>query len=89
MVLYFNPHTEDGKVGVCSSLLSVRQPSGDAAGLYESFERAMVRVDVGSWKDKLVGFGCDGASVNVDSLFLVSSTPLGTISSGCLEKYIC
>ncbi len=48
VVLYFNPHTEDGKVGVCSSLLSVRQPSsGDAAGLYESFERAMVRVDVG------------------------------------------
>lgn len=44
---YFNPYTEDGKVSVCSKVLSVRQPpSGDAAGLFESLQRAMDHVNV-------------------------------------------
>lgn len=48
LALYFNPYTEDGKVCVCSKLLSVRQPSSaNAAGLYECLTRALAHVNVG------------------------------------------
>ena len=71
--------------------------SGDEAGL---FERASTRVSVKNWNDKLIGFGCDGSTVNVapnglrgfleggslESLFLVSGSPLRIVYSGCLKK---
>ena len=45
---------------------TVRQPkNGTAAGLYESLVRAFNNMDVQDWKDKLIGFGCDGISVNI------------------------
>ena len=63
IALYFDPYSI---VRVCSKFLAVCQPSsGNAAGLYESFSRALSRVGVVDWKRKLVGFGCDGASVKM------------------------
>ena len=38
---FFDPHTDDGKVHVCSKFLAVHQSNnGTAAGLYESLVRA-------------------------------------------------
>ncbi len=39
--------------------------SADAAGTFESFKGAVQYVDVVDSEKKLVGFGCDGASVNI------------------------
>ena len=33
--------------------------------LYESFSRALSHVGIVDWQQKLMGFGCDGASVNM------------------------
>ena len=64
VALYFNPYTENGKVCVCNKVLSVRQPSSaNAAGLFECLTKALGRVDIADWEKKVVGFGCDGASV--------------------------
>ena len=64
IALYFDPYTSDGKVHVCSKFLSVWQPtSANAAGLFDAFTRAIARVDITDWE---FGFGCDGASVNID-----------------------
>ena len=83
---------------MCIAIFCVCQPSsGDEAVL---FERVRMRVSVKNWNDKLIGFGCDGATVNVaanglrgilegfslDSLFLVSGSPLRIVYSGCLKK---
>lgn len=65
-VLYLDHSGSDGRVHVCSKLFAVRQPkSGDAEGLFKCFEAAMSYVDIPDWTSKLVGFGCDGASVNI------------------------
>ena len=51
---------------VRSKLLAVRQPhGGDAKSLYDCLVAAMEYVQISDWKDKLVGFGCDGANVNI------------------------
>ena len=66
LVLVFDPYTNDGKVHVCSKYFAVHQPkNGTAAGLYESLIRAFDHMNVKDWKDKLVGFGCYGTSVNI------------------------
>ena len=66
LVLYFDPYTDDGKVHIRRKFFAVRQPKdGTAAGLYESFTRALHYMDVKDWKDKLIGFGCDGTSMNI------------------------
>eukprot|EP00731_Ephydatia_muelleri_P034732 Em0074g4a len=65
MVLYFNPYFEDGSVHVHNRFLTVRNPNrSNADGLYECFVRAMTYAGV-DWKNKLVGFRCDGTNVNV------------------------
>ncbi len=66
VVLYFDSSGSDGKVHVRSKLFAVRQPKGcNAKSLFDSLVTAMDYVGVSDWKDKLVGFGCDGASVNI------------------------
>ena len=66
LVLYIDPYTNDGKVHIRSKFFSVRQPKdGTAAGLYNSFTRTLHHMDVKDWKDNLIGFGCDGTSVNI------------------------
>lgn len=66
IALFFDPYSQDGVVRVRSKFLAVHQPSsGNAVGLHESFTKALSRVGIENWKQKLVGFGCDGASVNM------------------------
>ena len=66
LVLTFDPHTKDGKVHVHDRFLTVRQTkSGNAEGLFECFKNALSYVGVANWEDKLIGFGCDGTSVNI------------------------
>ena len=66
LVLYFNPHGKDGKVHVQDKFLTVRQPNScNAAGLFECFTRALGHVGIADWEHKLIGVGCDGASVNL------------------------
>ena len=66
IALFFDPYSQDVVVRVRSKFLAVRQPlSGNAVGLHESFTKALSRVGIENWKQKLVGFGCDGASVNM------------------------
>ena len=66
LALYFDPRAKDGKVHVRNRFLSVRHPKhGTAEGLFECFQRAVSHVGIVDWEDKLVGFGCDGASVNI------------------------
>jgi len=53
-------------VYVLNKFFAVRQPKdGTAAGLYESFIRKFSYMGVQDWEDKLIGFGCDGTSVNI------------------------
>ena len=47
----------------CFLLYIVFSPT--AAGLYESLIRAFSHMGVEEWEDKLIGFGCDGTSVNI------------------------
>ena len=66
VVLYFDPSRSDGRVHVRSKLLAVRQPKGgDAKSLFDCLVSALEYVEVSYWRDKLVGFGCDGANVNI------------------------
>ena len=66
LVLTFDPHAKDGKVHVHDRFLTVRQPkSGNADSLFECFKNALSYVGLVNWEDKLIGFGCDGTSVNI------------------------
>ena len=66
LVLYFDPHATDGKIHVQDKFLTVRQPtSANAAGLFECFTRALGHMGITDWESKLIGFGCDGTSVNI------------------------
>ena len=66
LVVYFDPFSADGSVHVRNRYFCVRQPkSVCATGLFESFERALAYVEVDQKPSKLIGFGCDGANVNM------------------------
>ena len=66
LVIYFNPYVTDGSVHIHNRYFCVRQPkSVDAAGLFECLERALDYLGVDIKSKKLIGFGCDGASVNI------------------------
>jgi hypothetical protein len=66
LIFYFDPYTSYGKVCVQDKFLAVRQPNRcTGLGLFECFESAMEYVGLSDWKDRLVGFGCDGASANM------------------------
>jgi len=66
IALHCDPYASNGELHVCCKFLSARQPTScTAAGLFESFTRARTRATVTNWEFKLVGFGCDGAAVNI------------------------
>jgi hypothetical protein len=68
LVLYFDPHSEDGVVHVRNKFFTVRQPKrANALGLFECFIRGIEHVlgATCNWEDKIVGFGCDGTGVNI------------------------
>ena len=67
-VVYCDFQSGDMKVQARSRFLAVKQPSSaNAAGLFECFKKAMeyVKIPEADWKAKLVGYGCDRASVNI------------------------
>lgn len=76
VVQFFDPDGGDCMVNVTSRYFSVRQPiSTNAEGLYQTLIKAFEYMHISDWERKLVGFGCDGASVNI--------APNGL--RGCLE----
>ena len=69
LVVYFDPFTKDWEVHVRNTFLTVRRPPRtNAEGLYECFANALSYVGVTDWKNKLVGFGCDGASIKANGV---------------------
>lgn len=66
LALYFDPHVQDGRVHVRDKFFTVQRPNrSNAEELYQCFLRALSFVSVAGWEDKLIGIGCDGASVNL------------------------
>lgn len=66
MVVYFDPYSSDGSVHVRNRYLCVRQPKTVCAtGLFDSFQRALAFYQLDEQPSKLIGFGCDGANVNI------------------------
>ena len=66
LTVYFNPHSNDGKVHIQDKFLAIRRPSrSNAEGLFECFTRALAHARIIDWESKLVGIGCDGTNVNL------------------------
>ena len=69
LVVYLDHHAGlvDQRVHIANKLFSVRKPSsGDAKGLCECLKQAVKYVGLhNDWNRKLIGFGCDGTSVNI------------------------
>ena len=66
LVLYFDPHSADGRVYVRDRYFTVRElSSGTATGLMECLERAFQHMNITDWDQKLIGLGCDGCSANM------------------------
>ena len=66
LVVYFDPLSTDGSVHIRNRYFCVRQPkSVCAACLFECLKRALTYLGVDKEPHKLIGFGCDGASVNI------------------------
>ena len=60
----FDPSAIDGRVHVHDLFFAIRQPKAtEAQGLYVCLG-ALQYMGVDNWKNKLVGFGSDGVSVN-------------------------
>ena len=54
-------------------------------GLFEAFQRALSYLELDQQPSKLIGFGCDGANVNMGSKDLFSLTGHGLFLSGALH----
>ena len=66
LAVYFDPYAKDGKVHVCSKFLTVRRPArANVEGLFACLKAGLDYVGVSDWESKPIGFGCDGASVNM------------------------
>ena len=47
-------------------IASFSQPKGvNAEGLFECLKNVLSHMGIANWEEKLIGFGCDGPSVNV------------------------
>ena len=66
LTVYFNPHSNDGKVHIQDKFLAIRRPScSNAEGLFECFTRALAHAGIIDWESKLVGIGCDGTNIDL------------------------
>ena len=63
LVLYIDPYTVDGKVHIRSKFFAVQQQA--CMYLLQEPFIIYIYIYVNDWKDKLIGFGCDGTSVNI------------------------
>ena len=66
LVVFCDLYSPNGKVGVTSQFLTVRRPNScTAQGLFTCLQAALSYVGIPNWDKRLIGFGCDGASVNI------------------------
>ena len=67
LIVYLDYNSSDGRVRVLNKFLTVRRPmSTDAEGLFNCLQHAVKYAGLSDdWYMKLVGFGCDGTSVNI------------------------
>ena len=66
LAVYFDPKNSDGCVHVRNSYLCVKQPkSVNASGLYDCVKTALAYLGLEEECSKMIGFGCDGAAVNI------------------------
>ena len=66
LVVFCDLHSTAGKVRVSSQFLTVRLPGGcTAQGLFSFLQAALSYVGIPNWEKKIIGFGCDGTSVNI------------------------
>ncbi len=68
LVVLCDPFSTVGKIRVRNEFLTVRQPGrATAESLFSCLRAAMGFLGVANWEHKLIGMGCDGASVNLGS----------------------
>ena len=69
LVVYLDHRAElvDRRVYIANKFFPVRRPcGGDAKGLFECLKQAVKYVGLpNEWNKNLIGFGCDGTSVNI------------------------
>ena len=66
LTVYFNLHSNDGKVHILDKFLAIRRPShSNAEGFFECFTRALANIEITDCKSKLVGIGCNGTNINL------------------------
>ncbi len=66
MILHFDAFATDGIVRVHNRFFCIRYLcSGCSECLFECLKAALKYVNVDEWRQKMIGFGCDGASANI------------------------
>ena len=66
MIINFDAFAKDGIVLMRTLFFSARHLSSDTGvGLFASLKAAVEHMNVEDWRTKMIGFGCDGASVNM------------------------
>ena len=78
--VYCDPRAADGRVHVRSQKCFGQTPCrANAEGLFVCLKAGLDYMGVSDWEKKLIGFGCDGASVNMGACglrgFLQASMP--------------
>ena len=64
--LRFDPYSDDGMVHVRHTIFCTRYLKSETGeGLFECLQTAIKYMEVDDWQQKLVGFGCNGASANI------------------------
>ena len=85
---FFYSNRVDGGVLVWDVFFAVRQPEAtDTRGLYVYLDHALQYIGVDDWKNKLVGFGSDGASVNMVAGSLQGLSRNRYFSEGCSQTH--
>ena len=66
LTVFCDPYSTDGRLHVRNQFLTVRRPAHtNAEGLLACLRSAMTCTGIANWESKLIGVGCDGASVNM------------------------